>query len=335
VTTAAVLGVDGGNSKTDVVIVSRDGRLLTGIRGPSVSHQAVGLEHGMNQLSRLVEQAADRAGIARRPVAELGVYCLAGADYASDTRLLRREIGKLSLARDDIVLNDTFAALRAGAERSWGVALVCGQGINGAAVAPSGRIARFAGLGPISGDWGGGGDIGLAGLGAAVRGRDGRGQRTSLERLVPDYFGLPSPSAVTRALYIGRLPESRLAELTPVVFRAAADGDLPARDIVDRLADELIAMAGALIRRLGLRRRDPEIVLAGGVFDAEDARFIGRIEAGIPELAAAARLVRLREPPVLGAALLGLDRLQSRSAIDRAAEARLRAELAAFRVARS
>ena len=47
---AAVLAIDGGNSKTDVALVAADGRLLAVIRGPTISHQAVGLGPGMATL---------------------------------------------------------------------------------------------------------------------------------------------------------------------------------------------------------------------------------------------------------------------------------------------
>ena len=46
---AAVLGIDGGNSKADVVLVSADGTLLAAIRGRTISHQAIGLKAGMSQ----------------------------------------------------------------------------------------------------------------------------------------------------------------------------------------------------------------------------------------------------------------------------------------------
>lgn len=329
---AAVLGVDGGNSKTDLVLVAPDGSLMAAVRGPTVSHQAVGLERGMANLEALVKQVAERTGVTRRPPAELGVYCLAGADYPSDVRTLRRAIARRGFAATDLVLNDTFAALRAGAQRPWGVALICGQGVNGAAVAPDGRTARFDGVGAISGDWGGGTALGLAALGAAVRARDGRGPRTSLERLVPAHYGLQTPAAVTRAMYFGRIEGRRVSELSPVVFRAVADGDAVARAIVDHLADELVAMATALIRRLRLSRLDPDVVLAGGVLrGADDPLFFARIETGVRAVAPAARIVRLTAPPVLGAALIGLDRLARGGVTDPPAEARLRAALEGWR----
>lgn len=354
--TAAILAVDGGNSKADVALVGADGKLLAAIHGPSISHQAVGLEAGITNLRELAAEAAaaagqadaaggniggrdtaagtePRAGAGAR-VARLGVYCLAGADYPSDVKLLTRAIEDLGLTDEVVILNDTFGALRAGTSRPWGIVLICGRGINGAGVAPDGRSARFDAVGMLSGDWGGGMGIAEAGLGAAVRARDGRGPRTSLERLVPAHFGVASPPALTKALYLGKIPGSRLVELAPVVFGAATDGDAVARSIVDRLADELVAMASALIRRLRMTKLDPEVVLAGGVFHATDVAFYERIRSGIAAVAPAARLVRLTAPPVLGAALIGLDCLGGAggpAAAPGNAESRLRAELEAWR----
>ena len=332
----AVLALDGGNSKADLALVAADGRLLAAVRGPTVSHQAVGLRAGMARLEELADRLAREAGLdggerlggspGPRPVAEAGVFALAGADYPEDVRILRRAITELGLATRVDVVNDTFGALRAGTQRPWGVVLVCGQGINAAAVAPDGRTARFDGVGEYSGDWGGGGGIGQAALAAAVRGRDGRGPRTSLERLVPAHFGVASPRALTKALYLGRIDGRRLSALSPVVFEAAGSGDAVARAIVDRLADELAGMAAALIRRLRLSRLDPEVVLAGGVFRTTDRPFLARLERGVLASCPGARLVRLSAPPVVGAALLGLDRVAGGSTPGGTAE-RLRAEI--------
>ena len=331
---ACILGVDGGNSKTDVALVASDGRLLASVRGGTISHQQVGLERGADRLVDLVAAARTAAGLGPDdPLPDEAVYCLAGADSAGDIARLTAAFARRRLARSGHVLNDAFAPVRAGTDRTWGVAVICGAGTNAAGIAPDGRTARAA-LGPISGDWGGGGDVGLAGLGAAVRARDGRGPRTSLERSVPAHFGLGRPLDVTDAVERGRISLERLRELSPVVFEAAADGDDVARKIVDRLADELATMANALIRRLRLTRMDPDVVLAGGVFHAADARFEARIAAGIRTVAPRARVTRLEALPVTGAALLALDRLAVDDPATRAAAiARARAELGVWRPA--
>lgn len=326
----AVLAVDGGNSKADVALVARNGRLLATVRGPTISHQQVGLAEGIARLRKLVDDAARDARLPvadGAPIAELGVYCIAGADFPRENALLRSALADAGLTHRTAVLNDTRAPLRAGTERGWGVVLICGAGVNAAAIGPSGRSARLAALGPISGDAGGGRDLGMAALGAAVRARDGRGAHTVLERLVPAYFHLARPAAVTRAIYDGRINEERVRELAPIVFEAAGAGDVAARQLLDRLADELVTMGLAMIRRVGIARREFDVVLAGGVFLNHDEGFLERLSAGIRRVAPGARLVPLRAPPVLGAALLGLDLLRPRPGP--AAERRLRAAFAA------
>jgi len=326
---AAILAVDGGNSKADLVLVGADGTLLAAIHGPSISHQAVGLEAGMATLAALARQAAEQAGLPpdALPLAEDGLYCLAGADYPEDVQLLSRAIAGLGLTASLGVRNDTLGALRAGTHRPWGVVLICGRGVNAAGVAPGGRTIRFDGVGTYSGDWGGGGGIGLAAIAAAVRSRDGRGPWSRLESSVPAFFGVASPQELTKGLYLEQLSSHRITELAPLVFEAADDGDEVARGILDRLADELIAMAAALVRRLGLELLEPEVVLAGGVFKNTDTAFFDRLEQGIHAVAPRAEIRRLDAPPVLGAALLRLDERSPSRATPPEVEALLRQAL--------
>jgi N-acetylglucosamine kinase-like BadF-type ATPase len=320
----ALIAVDGGNSKTDLAIITADGALREVVHGPTISHQQVPLDEGMARLRGLAAGALERSRLSAAP--ELAVLCLAGADFASDVRTLERGIGELALAGRVLVRNDGFGALRAGTSTGWGIALVCGSGINAVGMAPDGRRARLAGIGDLSGDWGGGYGLGLAALAAAVRAGDGRGEATSLARLVPGHFGVRRAFDLSRAIYEESVPARRLEELAPVIFDAAAEGDGAARGIADRLADELAVMATAIARRLRVASREVDVVLSGGVLRTNEpvfhARLAERVRAGMPR----ARLVRLNERPVLGAALLGLDELGMEAG--GAVEQRLRGEFA-------
>lgn len=342
-TRAAVLAVDGGNSKVELLFVAADGQILGYGRAETISHQQVGLEAGMDRLIRLARHRAREAGIgdgglgdggvgARSgALAEIGAFCLAGADFPGEVRRLRGALEATALVDRVVVENDTLAVLRAGASRRWGVGIVCGQGINGVAVGADGRIAGFDAVGDISGDWGGATSVGQAALAAAARATDGRGARTALTRLVPGHFGRRTVAALVRDLYYGRVDAERLADLSPLVFEAASAGDAVARGIVDHLADELVVMIQALVRRTRLGRRAPEVVLAGGVFRNRDETFYRRVEAGIEATAPGARMVRLTVPPVIGAALIGLDALDLPDHVSGPAESRLRAEGAHLR----
>lgn len=323
----AVLAVDGGNSKTDVALVASNGELCALVHGPTISHQQVGLEAGMARLDGLVWQAAREAGLepARRPIAEVGVLCLAGADYPVDVRRLTRAAAALALGRELIVRNDGFAGLRAGTKRGWGVAVIAGSGINCVGIAPDGRSAAFPAVGGIAGDWGGGSSLGEDALAAAIRGRDGRGPRTLLESVVPAFFGYRRPTDVTYALYRDAIAEERLRELAPLVFETASRGDPVARGIIDHLADEVAGMALAMLRRLRLVRLDVDVVLAGGVMRAADPALQDRIASSVTRTAKRARLRQVVAAPVLGAALIGLDLVRPPG--PEAAESRLREAL--------
>ena len=49
---AAVLGIDGGNSKADLALAAPNGTILGAARTESVSHQAVGLEEGSRKATQ-------------------------------------------------------------------------------------------------------------------------------------------------------------------------------------------------------------------------------------------------------------------------------------------
>ncbi|MGZ4381661.1 MAG: N-acetylglucosamine kinase [Gaiellaceae bacterium] len=319
-TTPVILAVDGGNSKTDLALVRADGSLLSLVRGPGSSPHHLGLEGGLTVLGTLLDEAARGLEL---PVAAAELL-MAGVDFPVEEENLREAVLARGWATRVTVRNDTFAILRAGTDRGWGVAVVCGAGINCVGVAPDGRHARFPALGPITGDWGGGQDVGLAAVFAAARSEDGRGPRTSLEQAVPAHFGLETPSELAEAIHMGRIPQWRVVELPPVVLAEAAS-DPVAAEIVSRLADEVVALTRAALARLELTREPLEVVLGGGVLQAGDPRLLGAIEEGLQELGPGLTVRLAGSPPVVGAALLGLDELGA----DTEASARVRSELAA------
>jgi N-acetylglucosamine kinase-like BadF-type ATPase len=306
----AVLAFDGGSTKTDAVLVTRSGAVLGRARvGPS-NHQLVGLEGTVEALTgafAAVTADARMAG-APFPLCPTAVYCLAGIDLPVDEEKLAPAIGALGWSERVILRNDTFAVSRAGTTSSWGVGVVCGTGMNCAAVGPDGRSVRFPALAELSGDLAPGGAwLGLRALGLALRAGDGRGAATTLRERVPAQLGTPDAEAALTGIYTGTIPYARLFELARVLLDAAAEGDAPAREAADMLADEIVAFVRAAVVRLDLHDEAVEIVLGGGIFETTDTAFHTRVAAGVRAAAPRAVLVRLDAPPVLGAALIGLD----------------------------
>jgi len=303
-----LLAVDGGNWKTHVALLRDDGALLALARGPESSPHLVGEDGCVAVIEALIAAACADAGLsaADGPVAEVGRVMLAGADLPAEERRLQDVVAARGWARRAEVANDTFAVLRSGTERGWGVAVVCGAGINCVGVAPDGRQTRWPSLGAITGDWGGGYDVGLAGLSAAARSEDGRGPRTVLETAVPAHFGLAGAAAVGEAIHSGALPGRRVVELAPVVLGLA--GEDPVADaITARLAGEVVAFARVAIERLGLGGDGVDVVLGGGLLRAEHDRLVAAVADGLAAVAPRAGVRLAVDPPIVGAALLALD----------------------------
>ena len=319
-----VLAVDGGGSKTDLALARVDGSLLSLVRGPVSSPQMLGARRCLETLSTLVERACLGAGLfpVPEPVAELAQISLSGLDYpAEEERLLALAAG-CGWAERMLAGNDTFAVLRAGTNTGSGVAVVCGSGINCVGVAPDGRRVRFAAIGEISGEWGGGFDVGLAALSAAVRSEDGRGPKTTLEEKVPAHFGLARPLELTEAIHFEQIAEERLGELAPLVLEQAA-GDSAAAAIVDRLAAEVVAFARAALVRLDMASEPAQVLLGGGLLQAGNARLLQAIEAGLSEVGPEISARVIEAPPIVGAALLALDEVGA----GESAKERLRLEI--------
>jgi N-acetylglucosamine kinase-like BadF-type ATPase len=318
VSRAAVLAVDGGNSKTDVALIGTDGSILGVSRGGNSNHQGVSIDGTVAVLTELVRSAAAQAGLPTTGlVAQHTSACLAGADLPSEEADLNRLVASLGWSETSEVLNDTFAVLRAGLDDGvsphWGIGVVCGAGINCVGVAPDGRTTRFLSLGELSGDWGGGGDLGPKALWWAVRAEDGRGPETELRKAVPAHFGLERVEDLVISVHLGKISHGELHGLVPVLFEVASSGDQVARDVLIRQAEEIFLMVDVAARRLGLT--DPHVrggqpvpvVLGGSLMTARDPLLGGaiadRVTARIPD--ATIRIVDV--PPVAGAALLGLD----------------------------
>ncbi|WP_399925435.1 N-acetylglucosamine kinase [Streptomyces kanamyceticus] len=303
----SVLAIDAGNSKTDVAVVAADGQVVGAARGGGFQPPQVGVEPAVDVLAEAVTRALAQAGA--DTVGHVSA-CLANADLPVEERELARALRRRGWGTSVQVYNDTFAVLRAGLledAEPRGVAVVCGAGINCVGMLPDGRTARFPAIGRISGDWGGGGGLAEEALWHAARAEDGRGGPTALREALPAHFGLPSMYALIEALHLGHIAAARRHELTPVLFATAAVGDAVARSLVDRMADEVVAMSTVALDRLALLDEEAPVLLGGSVLAARHPQLDDRVRLLLSERAPKARPRVVTARPVLGAALLGLD----------------------------
>ncbi|HYF72511.1 MAG TPA: ATPase, partial [Nocardioides sp.] len=105
------------------------------------------------------------------------------------------------------------------------------------------------------------------------------------------------------------ISEERRYAATPVLFEAARAGDAVAVSVVLRQAEEIVALAVSVLRRLDLLEERVDVVLGGGILTGGHALLLDAVRDGLGAAAPQAVPVVVTAPPVLGAALLGLDRV--------------------------
>ena len=306
-----VIGVDGGNTKTELAAATSDGELLARVAGAGSNSHGIGAP----AVGRIISELAREAGV-ETPVGH-GAFFLCGADVPEDVDELRVAVVATQVAREVAVDNDTFALLRAGTDRADAVAVVCGAGINSIGRRADGTTVRYPALGWETGDWGGAEMLGRDALSLAARAEDGRGRPTELVDRIRSHFGTPTVEALGVDVHYRRVPEARLGELAPLVVESAVAGDAVASGLVERLAREIALLAEKALRDLDLVEAD--VVLGGGML-RDGGLLVDRTCALLPP---DVDVVVLEVPPVTGAVLAALD---AAGASD-AAKQRIREEL--------
>jgi N-acetylglucosamine kinase-like BadF-type ATPase len=301
---AIYLGVDAGGTKTHALLADAAGRILgAGSAGPG-NWESVGLDGAQAALKTAIRAALSSAGTQPAAIAS-AVYALAGLDWPSDEARLTEVVARLGLPGRRALINDAYAALRAGAPNSWGIVAIAGTGTVVAGRSPGGATFRTFGLGPTFGDLGGAGDLVRLALLAIAHAAVGRTPPTRLSQLFCTELGAANGVALIEGLSRGELAAG--ADLAPCVFRAAAEGDTAAATILHQVGAELAANIVAVARRIGLLETSLTLVLAGGVFQAQAPALLPVLLPIVRQAAPEVAPCVLHSPPVVGSVLLALE----------------------------
>ncbi|MFH1085846.1 MAG: BadF/BadG/BcrA/BcrD ATPase family protein [Chloroflexota bacterium] len=297
-----VIGIDGGGTKTEAVIMDASGHVRgSGLAGSS-NHNNVGAEAAGLALRQVCQQALDQAGATFSDVMAI-CLCLAGAGRPHDRELVAKFVRAIHDFPRVIIHTDAVGALAAGTGRLLGLVLIAGTGTIALGYDRSGRSARAAGYGALLADYGGGFWIGMDALHAIVCAADGRGPATALTERVLGHLGLAAPDGLVAWTYGQAFGWQRFAALAPLVSEAASAGDAVALDILNGAAHHLADSALAVVRRLDLQDEPFDLVLSGSVWQAGEL-VQAPLRAAVLAAAPHAHFLLPTRTPAVGAALL-------------------------------
>jgi N-acetylglucosamine kinase-like BadF-type ATPase len=299
------LGIDAGATKTHALIAGQDGHVCGGgLAGPG-NWEGVGLEGAYETYADAVGQALRAADLQARDLSA-GGYALAGLDFGSDERQLRPVVERLGVPGPQVLVNDTYGALRAGTRQGYGVVIIAGTGTTVAGCNRRGERFRTFGEGQVLGDVGGAGDIVWLALRAVAQAYTGRGRPTAITDRFVRMRGLDDALQLIEGICRGTVEPPDAAH-APLIFEAAAEGDVVAQDIIRYTGHELGANAAAVARRLGMLGEPFDLVLAGGVFRSQSTLLLDAILDPLRAVACQVRPVPLRTAPAAGSVLLAMD----------------------------
>jgi len=297
------LGIDIGSTKSHALIADGAGQILGFGQAGAGNYQVVDYPGMAAALRQVTTQSLALAGLTIDQITYAGLG-ISGYDWPSQRPQMIRTIHEAGLVAPLEIVNDAVLGLLAVASDTWGVALVAGTGSNCWGRDQHGREGRVTGEGSHFGEYGGAGDLVIMALQAVSRAWSRRGPATALS----DSF-----IAATGARDLDDLLEGLAlqyyhlgAEIAPLVFQVAHEGDRVAQELIALAGHELADLAIGVIRQLNFERQVFDVVLVGGLYNGGEL-FTEPLRAAIHAVAPGARLTRLTAPPVVGGVLLAME----------------------------
>jgi N-acetylglucosamine kinase-like BadF-type ATPase len=303
------LGVDGGGTKTALVLIDSDGAIRATHLAPGSYYVSIGLEALGALLAEAVRAVFDKAAASAEAL-DFAFFGLPA--YGEDSALL----GTLNRLPKQFLRDGTFLC---GNDMvcGWAGSLLCRDGISIVAGTGSicygerdGAVARCGGWGELFSDEGSAYWIACRGLNLFSRMSDGREPRSGLYDLVRQSLGLGEDLDLCAHVF-SRLggDRARIAQLSKLVTQAAREGDGQAMAILDAAAAELALLVDATRRQLQFAAGETvPVSYSGGVFEHVGALWLEKFSAKLCACDSGYRVGEPALPPAIGAALYAAKR---------------------------
>lgn len=244
------LGVEGGGTKTEWLYVDDSGSPSCSGTLPAANLRLIG-DEALERILRILPSNPTHVGL-----------FLAGCATEDDRQRLASHAARVWPEAKSVVGSDRESGFAAAFGANDGVAVIAGTGsaITGRR---DGRVEKAGGWGQLLGDIGSGYYLAVQALRHVLWAYDLNRRVTTPGARLLSALGLNRLEDLVR--WAGEADKLSVAQLAPVVFETAEEGDAEMAFILDQGAAALADGACAVIRRLGFET-PPEIKLQGGLF---------------------------------------------------------------------
>jgi N-acetylglucosamine kinase-like BadF-type ATPase len=298
------LGADLGATKTHTLIADETGVAVGfGESGPG-NHETVGYDGMFSAMQTGMNLALRVAGLTKANIAGAG-FGVAGFDWPSEYEITAGTIDRLELSAPYKFVNDAIPGLVAGAEEGWGVVVVSGTGSNCRGWdRDHKREGRVSGHGVMMGENAGASELMFRCMQLVGYAWSRRGPTTKLADAFIEKVGARDLEDLIHGYTMSEYDIG--PGFAPIVFRVAEEGDQVARDLLHWAGTELGEMIKGVIRQVGCRELEFDVVMTGSMFEGGPL-LIEPMRETVLKFSPGARFVRLDVPPVVGAVMLGME----------------------------
>lgn len=327
-----ILGVDGGNTKTDYFLFDTEANFIGFYRSGTCSHEGMkdSYEGSFRVMKEHLEAFLPQYNITPQDI-KAAVFGLAGVDTPIQKVNIENVIARLGFSNYRVV-NDSFLGIKAGTTNGYGVCSINGTGTSSGGIDSDGNYLQVGGIGAICGDEAGGYHVSRSVVRAVFDEAYRFGEKTSLTPIVYDLLGVEDKYYLMEKIsdyYLSRKVD--YTKLTIACFEEANKGDKVAIEILTKMGENLARSAGGVV--VNLNFQDPvEVVLAGSVWvKGSSPVMIEAFKKYIKEFTKRdIKTIVLTVPPATGAIIWALELFQgkfpdikTREKIIKAVEAKL------------
>ncbi|NUO80288.1 hypothetical protein HUU05_09455 [candidate division KSB1 bacterium] len=297
-----IIGIDSGGTAMRGCLLRGNGELLALKDAPSANYNKLRGEI-LKHVAQLARQLCEAAQISTHDI-DLAGFCATGVGRPADRQFVTELLQQARLAQHVVAESDALGALTGAFAGGPGIIVSAGTGAFAHARTHAGQIVRVGGWGYLLGDEGSGYYLAKQALNAALQDWDGRGEPTKLRAIFEKHFGVTSIELIITQIYDPAFDRGRVAELAPLVFAAADEGDRVAQRLVEETGSALGELAFAAMKRFEAHTSIP-LALLGKLFRRRETllpafwKVFGTTQQRI-------QIIEPRFEPVLGAALLAM-----------------------------
>ena len=294
-----ILGVDGGNTKTDYLLYDVEGNFVDGLRSGTCSHEGLkdGFEGAYRVMNERITELLSRNGLTVEDVVASAMG-LAGIDCQYQKEQIDKVIERIGLKNCQAV-NDGFLGIKAASPNGTGACSINGTGTVSVCINEKNEWKQVGGIGYVAGDEGGGSYLARTVVRVVFDSIYRFGPETTLKQDVFEMYNIKEEKELASAIITKRVDSTFLIK---ALFKRANEYDIVAMEVLKTVGENMArSTAGAIVQ---VELPNPTyVILAGSVWaNATNKIMIVSFIKKVNELTnRECKYIILKEPPVLGA----------------------------------